>query len=132
MSDATAVRTPRASADGPRGAALVNLADYREAARETLPTAVFDYLEGGAADEYTVRWNHEAYRQLALLPRVLAGQGSVDTNCSVFGTALDSPILLAPAASHPRVHPRGAAPPARRAAPAGAVMTVCTLSTLTV
>ncbi|GAA1889065.1 alpha-hydroxy acid oxidase [Streptantibioticus ferralitis] len=132
MSDTTVERTPRPSGDGPSGAALVNLADYREAAREILPAEVFDYLEGGAADEHTVRWNQQTYRQLALLPRVLTGHASVDTGCSVFDTALDSPILLAPAASHRLFHPDGEAATARGAAEAGALMTVSTFSSQTV
>ncbi|MCQ4041309.1 alpha-hydroxy acid oxidase [Streptantibioticus rubrisoli] len=132
MTGTTVASTPQAATDRPRGAAPLNLADYRAAALKILPTAAFDYLEGGAADEHTVRWNHEAYQRLALLPRVLAGHVGAHTGCSVFGTALDSPILLAPAASHRLFHPGAEAATAHGAAAAGALMTVSTFSSQTV
>ena len=132
MTGATAAGTPRTATDRPRGAAPLNLADYRAAALDVLPAAAFDYLEGGAADEHTVRWNQEAYQRLALLPRVLAGHGSVDTGRSVFGTAVESPILLAPAASHRLFHPGGETATAQGAAAAGALLTVSTFSSQTV
>ncbi|MGK5733331.1 alpha-hydroxy acid oxidase [Streptomyces sp. URMC 124] len=109
----------------------ITLADFRAAARELLPAAAFDYLEGGAADERTVRWNAEAYERLALLPRVLAGLPGVDMRCTLYGTELSSPVLLAPTAAHGLFHPEAEAATVRGAAAAGALTTVSTFSTLT-
>ncbi|MFJ3880233.1 alpha-hydroxy acid oxidase [Streptomyces sp. NPDC090077] len=118
----------RAAARQPRP---ISLADFRAAAREVLPAAAFDYLEGGAADEHTVRWNAEAYERLALLPRVLTGTSGVDTRRTLHGTELPSPVLLAPTAAHGLFHPEAEAATVRGAAAAGALTTVSTFSTLT-
>src|SRR6185436_19581339 len=48
--------------------ALLSLDDYEQAAREKIPAVNWEYIEGGAADEITVRWNRDAYRMLRLLP----------------------------------------------------------------
>ncbi|MFF3978152.1 alpha-hydroxy acid oxidase [Streptomyces sp. NPDC001828] len=109
----------------------ITLADFHDAAREVLPAAAYDYLEGGAADERTVRWNAEAYERLALLPRVLTGTSGVDTRSTLYGTELLSPVLLAPTASHGLFHPEAEAATVRGAAVAGALTTVSTFSTLT-
>ncbi|MFD7921905.1 alpha-hydroxy acid oxidase [Streptomyces sp. NPDC059740] len=109
----------------------ITLADFHEAAREVLPTAVLDYLDGGAADERTVRWNAEAYQRLALLPRVLTGTAGVDTRCTLYGTDLPAPVLLAPTAAHGLFHPEAEAATLQGAAAAGALTTVSTFSTLT-
>ena len=50
---------------------LANISDLREAARRRLPHALFDFIDGGAQDEVTLRANQEDFHQLALLPRVL-------------------------------------------------------------
>ncbi|MFI6055257.1 alpha-hydroxy acid oxidase [Streptomyces violascens] len=110
----------------------ITLADFHAAAREILPADAYDYLEGGAADERTVRWNTEAYERLALLPRVLTGTAGVDTRRTLYGTELASPVLLAPTASHGLFHPEAEAATVRGAAAAGALTTVSTFSTLTV
>ncbi|WP_343298882.1 alpha-hydroxy acid oxidase [Streptomyces sp. SID1034] len=109
----------------------ITLADFHEAARAVLPADAYDYLEGGAADERTVRWNAEAYERLALLPRVLTGTSGVDTRRTLYGTELPSPVLLAPTASHGLFHPEAEAATVRGAAAAGALTTVSTFSTLT-
>ncbi len=110
----------------------VSLEDFREAARKVVPGPAFDYLEGGAADEHTVRWNEEAYRRTALAPRVLTGHAQVDTRCSLYGTSLDAPVLLAPTASHGLFHPEAESATARGAALSGTLMTVSTFSSQTV
>ncbi|MGW7578635.1 alpha-hydroxy acid oxidase [Streptomyces sp. NPDC054765] len=109
----------------------ITLADFHDAAREVLPATAYDYLQGGAADERTVRWNAEAYERLALLPRVLTGTSGVDTRRTLYGTELPSPVLLAPTASHGLFHPEAEAATVRGAAAAGTLTTVSTFSTLT-
>ena len=49
----------------------VTIADLRELARRRLPRMVFDFVDGGAEDEVTLRANREAFAALALRPRVL-------------------------------------------------------------
>lgn len=50
---------------------LVALEDYEQAARERLDRVVWEYVDSGAADELTVRWNREAFRAIGLVPRHL-------------------------------------------------------------
>ncbi|MFD9882604.1 alpha-hydroxy acid oxidase [Streptomyces alboflavus] len=109
----------------------ITLADFHDAARDVLPAPAYDYLQGGAADERTVRWNAEAYERLALLPPVLTGTAGVDTRCTLYGTELPAPVLLAPTASHGLFHPDAEAATVRGAAAGGALTTVSTFSTLT-
>ncbi|MFK4066842.1 alpha-hydroxy acid oxidase [Streptomyces sp. NPDC029674] len=109
----------------------ITLADFHDAARDVLPAPAYDYLQGGAADERTVRWNAEAYERLALLPRVLTGTAGVDTRRTLYGTELPAPVLLAPTASHGLFHPDAEAATVRGAAAAGTLTTVSTFSTLT-
>jgi isopentenyl diphosphate isomerase/L-lactate dehydrogenase-like FMN-dependent dehydrogenase len=111
---------------------LLNLEDFRRAARAVVPAPVFDYLEGGAADEHTVAWNEQAYRRNALAPRVLTGHTEVDTRCSLFGAVLESPILLAPTAAHGLFHADGEIATVRGAADADALMTLSTFSSRTI
>src|SRR6267378_6977145 len=79
---------------------LLNLDDYEQAARAKIPAVAWEYIEGGAADEITVRWNREAYRAIRLLPRQLNDVGTLDTRVTLLGHELAHPILLAPTASH--------------------------------
>src|SRR5204863_5009124 len=87
--------------------ALLSLDDYEGAARSKIPTVAWEYIEGGAADEITVRWNREAYRKIRLLPRQLNDVGTLDTRVTLLGRELAHPILLAPTASHKLAHPDG-------------------------
>jgi len=56
----------------------VNVFDFEAIAREKMTAAAYDYYAGGAEDEVTLAENREAFRRLALRPRVLAGTGTVD------------------------------------------------------
>lgn len=103
---------------------LVTLDDYERAARECVAPAVWEYIHSGAGDEYTLRWNREAYNRIRLSPRVLNDVSRVDTRVSVLGCDLAHPILLAPVAAHVVAHPDGEVAAARgaRAANAGMVL----------
>ena len=52
--------------DSPR---VVNIEDLRRMARRRLPRAVFDYMDGGAGDEVTLRENCHAFQEVILRPR---------------------------------------------------------------
>jgi 4-hydroxymandelate oxidase len=105
-------------------APLVTLDDYERAAAGTLPAAAWEYIASGAADEYTLRANREAFARILLDPRVLNDVRSLDLSVRVLGHRLPHPILLAPVASNGIVHPEGevAAASGARAAGAGMVL----------
>ena len=106
---------------------VVTIADLRLLARRRLPPAVFDYIDGGAEAEATLRENCRVYEDVALRPRSAVVAKSVDLRTSVLGTELALPVLLAPVGSCRLFWPRGEAAASRAAGEAG---TACVLSTL--
>jgi 4-hydroxymandelate oxidase len=111
---------------------LASLRDYEAAAKTKLSTPAWEYFNSGAADEITLRRNREALDTLQLKPRSLVDVSTIDTSCSVLGTRLPHPILLAPTSSHLLAHPDAESATARGAAMAGTVMVASTLSNLSI
>jgi (S)-mandelate dehydrogenase len=68
----------------------------RQEARRRLPRAVFDFIDGGAEDESTLRENREAFGRVRLSRRVLVGVAQVDTATSILGKPAKLPIAIAP------------------------------------
>src|ERR1035437_3779546 len=106
----------------PRLQDLLCVDDVEALARTLMPSSVTAFVSGGAADELTVRWNREKYRELRLQPRVLIDTSHVDCATTLFGQKMSSPILLAPTSSHRFVHPEGELATARGAGLAGATL----------
>lgn len=73
-----------------------SIAELREQARRRLPRAVFDFFDGGAEDEGTLRDNARAFERQRLLPRVLRGVDTVDTSTELLGGASSLPLAVAP------------------------------------
>jgi L-lactate dehydrogenase (cytochrome) len=73
-----------------------NIADLRERARRRLPRAMFDFVDGGAQDEATLRANREQFDRIALAPRVLRDVSKRDQTTTLLGETLASPIIIAP------------------------------------
>ena len=86
---------------------LVAATDYEARARQHLDDNAWAYLQGGAADELSLRDNVEAFQTLSLRPRVLRDVGSGNTRCSLFGDTFLHPIMLAPVAYQRLFHPAG-------------------------
>jgi isopentenyl diphosphate isomerase/L-lactate dehydrogenase-like FMN-dependent dehydrogenase len=74
----------------------VSWSDLRERARQRLPRVVFDYIDGGADDEFTSRENRRAFEDLSFCPRVLAGIGERSQAVEVLGQSLAMPVITAP------------------------------------
>ena len=91
----------------------------REAARRRLPQPIFDFADGGAEDEVTLRRNEDAFRRWRFLPRPLEGAASRDQSVSLFGQTLASPVLIGPTGLAGLFWPRGEIAAARAAANAG-------------
>jgi isopentenyl diphosphate isomerase/L-lactate dehydrogenase-like FMN-dependent dehydrogenase len=98
-------RTPR----------VVGPAEARRAARRRIPKPVFDYIDGGADDEFTVAENRRAFEDLAFAPRVLARVAERRLDVEVLGQRLALPVLTAPTGLS-RVAGRGGEVAAARAA----------------
>ncbi|MDL4821050.1 aminotransferase class I/II-fold pyridoxal phosphate-dependent enzyme [Actinomadura opuntiae] len=80
--------------------APVTLDDYAQAARSVLDPAVWDFLEGGAGGERTLKGNVEAFDRVRLRPRVLAGPGTPDAGVRILGRRWPIPVGIAPMAYH--------------------------------
>ncbi|MBL9187206.1 MAG: alpha-hydroxy-acid oxidizing protein [Opitutaceae bacterium] len=110
---------------------LADLFDYERAAPARMSEVAWAYISGGAADEHTLRWNHEAYARLRLRPRILTDVSHIDSRVTLLGRQHASPLLLAPCAYHKLAHPEGEIATACGAAAAGATLVVSTSATTT-
>jgi 4-hydroxymandelate oxidase len=97
------------------------LRKLRAQARELLPESSFDYFDGGAGDEQTLADNEAAWRRLWIRPRIMVDVSAVDPSCSLLGSQLAAPIVLAPLAAQRLLHADGELAAARAAAAAGSV-----------
>src|SRR5260370_1383989 len=75
---------------------VVNIADLRRLAERRLPRLAFDYIDGGADDEITLRENRRAFETVTFRPRSAVATAGADLRTTVPGTTLDLPFLLAP------------------------------------
>ncbi len=107
---------------------LLNISDYAAAARGRIEKAAFDYYEGGALDEHTLRENSEGWARLKLYYRVLAGAGPRDLSTTVLGQPVSMPILIAPTAFHKLACDEGEIATARAAAAARTLFILSSLS----
>ena len=73
-----------------------SIEDLRQAARKRLPKLVFDFYDGGAETEQTLRENSHAFERIKLLPKVLVNVSSVATECSLLGAPSRFPMAVAP------------------------------------
>jgi (S)-mandelate dehydrogenase len=80
----------------PNLARAVNIEDLRVLAKRRLPRAIFDFFDGGAEDEVTLRENRAAFERVRLLPRVLVDVSKVDTALELFGKRAALPLAIAP------------------------------------
>ena len=113
-------------------ARVANVAEMRARARTLLPRAVFDFADGGAEDERTLRRNEESFAKLALLPRPLNGAAERDLSVELFGRRLSLPLIVGPVGLAGLYWPDGERAAARAAARAGTAIclshgSVCTL-----
>src|SRR5438874_4564736 len=106
---------------------VVNIEDLRRAAKRRLPRVVFDYIDGGAETESTLRANCRAFEAVTLRPRGAIAAPVCEMRTTVLGTPLAMPVILAPVGSCRLMYPRGEEAAARAAGKAGLT---CTLSTL--
>jgi 4-hydroxymandelate oxidase len=126
-----AARRGDASGADPAFADVISLSDLETIAHRRMEHMAWEYVEGAAADGFSLRWNRDAYERIRLDARVLRDVGTVDTRVSVLGLELPYPIVLAPTALHKLAHPEGELATARGAATAGALMTLSTIASTT-
>jgi L-lactate dehydrogenase (cytochrome) len=107
---------------------VVNIEDLRRLAQCRLPAAVFDYLDGGAEGEVTLRENCRAFDALTFRPRNAIAVPNCDLRTKVLGSDLSFPALLAPVGYSRMMHPDGEVAAARGAGAAGTAYILSTIS----
>jgi L-lactate dehydrogenase (cytochrome) len=112
-----------------RLAGAASVEDLRRIARRRLPRGVFDYFDGAAEDEATLRANSEAFHRIGFRPRVLRDVQDVDSSATLLGRSLPMPLVLAPTGFTRIADSQGELAVARAAARASLPYTLSTLST---
>lgn len=107
---------------------VVNIADLRRLAQRRLPRMVFDYIDGGADAEITLRENSRVYDDILFRPQCAVALDACALQTRVLGHDLALPFLLAPVGSSRMFWPRGEAVASRVAGKAGTVYILSTLS----
>ena len=109
-------------------ARAVTIADLRRMAERRLPRMVFDYIDGGAEREWTLKENMRAFTDVMLRPRSAVATKTCDLSTTVLGLNIDVPFILAPVGSSRMFYPRGEQEAAAAAGEAGTIYTLSTLS----
>ncbi|MFZ1661260.1 MAG: alpha-hydroxy acid oxidase [Paracoccaceae bacterium] len=104
--------------------------DFRRLAQRRLPRPIFDYIDGGADDEVTLRRNSAAFDSVDLVPNVLRGVTDVDLSVTVMGQKLDLPVYLSPTALQRLFHHQGERATAAAAEKFGTMFGVSSLGTV--
>ena len=118
--------TPISSAG--RLSRAVNIEDLRELARRRLPRIVFNYIDGGADGEWTLRENRRAFDAITFRPHQAVAVPACDLRTRVLGTELSMPLLLAPVGYLRVMHPDGEIAAAGAAGRAGVGFILSTVS----
>ena len=107
---------------------VVSIPDLRPLAKRRLPRVVFDYLDGGAEGEFTLRENCRAFEDLTFRPRHAVSVPSCDLRVRVLGLDLALPFILAPVGYSRLMDPQGEVAAARCAGAAGTAYILSTIS----
>jgi L-lactate dehydrogenase (cytochrome) len=107
---------------------VVNIEDLRRIARDRLPRAVFDYLDGGAEGEITLTENCRAFRDVTFRPRGAVAIGDCNLKTTVLGHEISFPAMCAPVGYSRMMHPGGEVVAARAAGEAGTGYILSTIS----
>jgi L-lactate dehydrogenase (cytochrome) len=103
--------------------------DLRDQARRRVPRAVFDYTDGGAGREVSLRRSRAAFDRVEFLPTVLRDVSSVDVSTTVLGRPAALPLVMAPTGFTRMMNHQGEPAVARAAARAGVPYALSTMGT---
>ncbi|MGJ4926429.1 alpha-hydroxy acid oxidase [Bradyrhizobium sp. HKCCYLS2038] len=107
-----------------------NFHDFRRLARRRLPGPIFDYIDGGADDESSLRRNSQSFESCDLVPNVLRGVREIDLSVTVMGQKLATPFYCSPTALQRLFHHQGERAVAAAAAKIGTMFGVSSLGTV--
>jgi len=107
---------------------VVSIADFRSIAQRRVPQSVFDYLDGGAEGEVTLRENCRVYEDITFRPRCAVAFAKCNLRTRVLGFDLALPFLLSPVGYSRLMHPVGEVGAAHAAGNAGTAYILSTIS----
>ncbi len=112
-----------------------NIAEVRRLAKRALPRPVFDFSDGGAEDERTLKRNEAAFAEFQLRPKPMNGAAERDLSLELFGQRLSLPVIIGPTGLAGLFHPDGERAAASAAVAAGTAFclshgSVCSLEEL--
>jgi len=107
---------------------VINIEDLRRLARRRLPQVVFDYVDGGAEGEVTLRENCRVFDDVIFRPRQAVAISNCELSTRVLGLNLSFPAILAPVGYSRLMHPAGELAAAAAAGSAGITYTLSTIS----
>lgn len=110
----------------------VNIAEYERYAKSTLSRNIHGYYASGSNDMITLRENRAAFSRIRLMPRILVDVSKINTETTVLGQKVASPICIAPTAMQRMAHDTGERATSRAAAKANTLMTLSSWSTIAV
>ena len=106
----------------------LSIAELQAIARRCVPNFAFEYVEGGADDEATLEWNRKAFAKWRFVPRTLVDTAQRQQRTTLFGSHINSPLIIAPTGLNGMLRHRGDVALARAAAEAGIPFTLSTVS----
>lgn len=107
---------------------VVNIEDLRRLARRRLPKLIFDYVDGGAENEVTLRENTRVFEDVLFRPRQAVDVEACNLSTKVLGQEISFPAILAPVGYSRMIHPGGEVASAQAAGEAGTAFILSTIS----
>ena len=108
------------------------ITELRAMARRGVPKVMFDFVDGGAEDEVTLRHNRSDLAELEILPRMLVDVSSVDLSTTVLGEPVAVPLLSAPMGLNGLVHHDGELGIARAIHDAGSIFVLAAMASYSI
>lgn len=108
--------------------APINLYDYEARAKLALSHDHWDFIDGGAMDEFTTRRNRTAFEELSLRPRFMRDITERKISTTVLGQEISMPVMISPAGSHMMAHPEGEVATAKAAGKSDTLLMLSTSS----
>lgn len=109
-----------------------NIADLRDAARKRLPRTIFEFIDGGAFDEVSLRANRTDFEKHRFMTRVLTDVSTCERATTIVGTPAKAPLVLAPTGLAGILHRRGELSASRAANAAGVPYCLSTMATCSI
>jgi L-lactate dehydrogenase (cytochrome) len=126
------VRPPVLNGTDRRLAGAASIPDLRRLARRRAPRAVFDYTDGAAGEELSLRRSRQAFARVEFQPSVLQDVSTVDSSTTIVGKPAAAPLVFAPTGFTRMMHTEGEPAVARVASRVGIPYALSTMGTTSV